>query len=233
MTSVHSPHHQNNYQAQPAQSTQTTGAPTPATTSGTPGTESPAGSEAPAPSSLGADESHTHTLPSAPTEPTQVQFGVPSGPAGPGAPASQGSEAPEMQYQDIDSPAEPESSSGSPAGEGAPVASPEAGEPEPRTPSPQMQQLQSRFDRDGVDAMNDPGVQALLQHVRDSEQKNFKSLIDMLQKSLDRARDQMEVNKKEYMQKTLPKIKQAEQELNELKALEQANRTRAALDIQQ
>ncbi len=231
MTNVHS-HHQPHFPLanQPAQANQASQAS--GSTQATPATtQTPAGSEAPIQSPLGSDQSQTHSLPSSNNEPNQVQFGQPSGPSAP----------PQMEHQDIGEPAPPVNNENTSPNEGpAPTENqannqqpvnhqPEStNEPEQPRTSPQMQQLNNRLDRDGLNALDDPGVQALLRQVRENEDKNFKSLIDMLQKSLDRAREQQEQNKKDYNQRVLPKLKQAEKELNELKALEQSAKTQAA-----
>lgn len=234
MTNVHS-HHQPHFPLanQPAQANQANqvGQAT-GSTQATPATnQTPAGSEAPIQSPLGSDQSQTHSLPSSNNEPNQVQFGQPSSPSAP----------PQMEHQDIGEPAPPANNENTPPSESTAPAEnqptnqqpvnnqPEnTSEPEQPRTSPQMQQLNNRLDRDGLNALDDPGVQALLRQVRENEDKNFKSLIDMLQKSLDRAREQQEQNKKDYNQRVLPKLKQAEKELNELKALEQSAKTQAA-----
>lgn len=231
MTNVHS-HHQPHFPLanQPTQTNQAGQASS--STQATPATtQTPAGSEAPIQSPLGSDQSQTHSLPSSNNEPNQVQFGQPSSPSAP----------PQMEHQDIGEPAPPANNENTPPSEGtAPTENqpnnqqpvnnqPESSsEPEEPRTSPQMQQLNNRLDRDGLNALDDPGVQALLRQVRENEDKNFKSLIDMLQKSLDRAREQQEQNKKDYNQRVVPQLKQAEKELNELKALEQSAKTQAA-----
>jgi hypothetical protein len=191
------------------------------------------------PSGLGSDHSEASTPLSSITEPNQVQFGsTPSATTAPtentqtenpqatSSPApSSSAPAEEMQIQDWDEPETTEPGETSAPAESSEAPQPAAESEQPQTTSPALQQLGQRFDRDGVTALDDPGVLALLRHVRESEDKNFKSLIAMLQKSLDRAHEQMESNKKEYNQKTLPKLKQLEKELNEVKALEAAERT--------
>lgn len=83
-------------------------------------------------------------------------------------------------------------------------------------------------DRTGVDAhglnTDDPAIQALLSKVREADEKNFKAMIDMLQKSLDRARETMERNMKDYYQKVLPQMQAVQNQIKQVSAAEESGR---------
>lgn len=70
-------------------------------------------------------------------------------------------------------------------------------------------------DPKGLNA-DDPAIQALLQKIREADGKNFKAMIDMIQKSLDRAHEMLEKNNKEYYQKTLPQLQAVQNQLKQM-----------------
>jgi len=86
-------------------------------------------------------------------------------------------------------------------------------EPEPQTRPRDSEVQQALFTEKGEAAGHDPGVQALLDYVREQENKNIQALLDMLQQSLDRAHEQMEENKRHFYAKVLPQMQQLEQSL--------------------
>lgn len=78
-----------------------------------------------------------------------------------------------------------------------------------------MAQLQARFSAQGPEASADPEVQALLEAVRQQEDQHIKALLQMIQDSLDRAREMQEENKRHFYAQTLPQLQALEASLKQ------------------
>lgn len=89
----------------------------------------------------------------------------------------------------------------------------------------QLVQLQARFRELGPDASADPEVQALLEAVRQQEDQHIKALLQMMQESLDRAREMQEENKRHFYAETLPQLQALEASLQQ-----EARQAEATLD---
>ncbi|MBF2054779.1 MAG: hypothetical protein IGS03_15140 [Candidatus Sericytochromatia bacterium] len=86
---------------------------------------------------------------------------------------------------------------------------------EPPDEAAQMAQLQTRVRELGPEASSDPDVQALLEAVRQQEDQHIKALLQMMQESLDRAREMQEENKRYFYAETLPKMQALEASLQQ------------------
>lgn len=91
----------------------------------------------------------------------------------------------------------------------------------------ELQSLQQRLDEKGNSAWNDPGVQALLNYVRDVEDQTIKHMLDMIQQSLDRAAAQRKIDAEQYYKKELPQKQAKEAQARQQDALEEAGQRQA------
>ncbi|MGV3525891.1 MAG: hypothetical protein ACO1RX_16830 [Candidatus Sericytochromatia bacterium] len=152
--------------------------------------------------------------------------------AGPAAPAH-GSEANVVHF--VGPGEEPQPSA--PTGETAPSA-----ETPPTPPASQEMELQDwdsnhssetgglrqqRQDENNTSAWNDPGVQALLNYVRDVEDQTIQHMLDMIQQSLDRAAAQRKIDAEQYYNKELPQKQAKEAQARQQDALEEAGQRQA------
>lgn len=90
-----------------------------------------------------------------------------------------------------------------------------AGPASPSDTEEALAQLQARFSAQGPEASADPEVQALLEAVRQQEDQHIKALLQMMQDSLDRAREMQEENKRHFYAQTLPQLQALEASLKQ------------------
>ncbi len=101
----------------------------------------------------------------------------------------------------------------------------QASEGNERSSSQHLESLQNAFREQGESVYSDPAVLKLLDYVREQEDKNVQQMLDMLQQSLDRAREMMEQNKEDFYKKTLPQMQKAEQAIQEMQLNQESLQT--------
>lgn len=88
-----------------------------------------------------------------------------------------------------------------------------------QNPSPELQQLQQLFQTEGS---TDPALETLIAAVRQQEDQHIKALLQMMQESLDRAREMQEENKRHFYAKTLPQLQALERVLKQTQQQEES-----------
>lgn len=76
----------------------------------------------------------------------------------------------------------------------------------------------------------DPAVMKLLEYVREMQDKNVQHMLDMMQESLDRAREMMEKNQEIYYSETLPKLESIQALIQQEQGREAAAQTQIQTD---
>lgn len=156
--------------------------------------------------------------------PKVVNFPDSSGPAGSSdeTSGSQASEAPAETHGSEETPDETPNTPGEASSETS-----EAAETESSPESSQESQNNRQFDdsmenilammRDNELSSNDPQVMLALQEmIREMEDRNIKTMLDMIQQSLDRAAEMREQRERDYLQKELPQQQALEAQIQQL-----------------